>query len=97
MAEPPLDYQLRYATSVLVCRTTPSGFDVLEALKGPAQFNPDIKVFELLGYVRRAGETVVLIVMESGQIVNLLPVKDGAFVYDGGSVALEAVRAALQR
>ena len=81
MAQPPLDYQLKHATSILLCTTLKEGYAVDESLKGPKSFKPDVAIFELLGYRRVVGEKVVMIVMGSGQIVDLMPVEEDAILY----------------
>jgi hypothetical protein len=81
MAQPSLDYQLKHAASVLLCTTAREGYTVDESLKGPTIFTPDVKMFELLGYRRVVGEKVVLIVIDSGQIVDLMPVEENRILY----------------
>jgi hypothetical protein len=82
MAQPPLEYQIEHADRILVCTTTPDGYEVQEALKGDSEptIRPSTNTFELLGYTRVPGEPVVLI-FSADALVNLLPVRDGGLVY----------------
>ena len=81
MAQPPLEYQIAHLDRIVVCVTAAEGAYVVEdALKGsrqPSTFKPDVGTFKLLGYVPVVGEQAVLFVSASGQVVELLPVKNG--------------------
>ena len=83
MAQPPLEHQIRHASGVLLCRTDPESYVVEQHFKGgPAgpELRPDVRIFELLGYVRTPGARVVL--LYSGEnLIDLLPVHGGRFVY----------------
>jgi hypothetical protein len=81
VAQPPLEHQIEHLDRILVCATGADGaYVVEEALKGsrgPSTFKPDVEIFKRLGYVPIVGERAVLFANAAGQVVELLPVKDG--------------------
>lgn len=81
MAQPPLEHQIEHLDRIVVCRTAAEGiYHVEGTLKGsgrPRKLQPEIESFKLLGYVPVLEEQVVLFASASGQVVELLPVKDG--------------------
>jgi hypothetical protein len=71
-------------------------------LKGAAAatlLKPDIKIFELLGRMPDEGGQVVLFFTAKGQLVELLPVRDGKLTYapDDASVRRELTLDELRR
>jgi hypothetical protein len=94
VARPPLEYQIEHLDRIVVVETAANGAYVVEdALKGsrrPRTFTPDVAIFHQLGYVRVPGERVVLFMSAAGQVVELLPVKNGGVDYapDDPSVRL---------
>jgi hypothetical protein len=87
-AQPPLEYQIRHADSIVVALTENAGgnpaYTVVSAWKGGRttgeRLQPSIESFRLLGYAPREQESVVM--FETGaQLVELLPVRDYRIVY----------------
>jgi hypothetical protein len=85
MAQPPLEHQIEHLDRIVLCATAVEGaYVVEEALKGaarPRELKPDVGMFKQLGYVPVPGERAVLFLSASGQVVELLPVKDGLVDY----------------
>jgi hypothetical protein len=85
VARPPLEYQIEHLDRIVVVETAANGaYVVQDALKGsrrPGTFTPDVAIFRQLGYVPVPGERAVLFMSASGQVVELLPVKDGRVDY----------------
>jgi len=80
-----LEYQIEHLDRIVVCATAAEGAYVVEdALKGsrtPSTFTPDVETFKLLGYAPVVGEQAVLFATAAGQVVELLPVKNGRVDY----------------
>lgn len=87
-AQPPLEYQVRNADSIVVALTEGAGPDlaytVVSGWKGGMRtgdrLRPSIESFRLLGYAPVDQQPVVLF-HSKGQLVELLPVRDYRVVY----------------
>jgi hypothetical protein len=94
---PPLDYQIKHASAIMLAKTRDDGaYDVLGLWKAPAEFMfqegsaalIETKSFMLLGYKPKEGQEVVFFFMDSNSPVELLPAENGTVVFAPGDATV---------